>query len=105
MSKKVKITVLKAEYYEDLAEKYAIPHLGKCPFHSPGQTFISDGIHKPEGLCEYAWSPMKDMAGQLSEGKLVQPSGTWLNDDTKGVFTCIDGVRPVIMLVEAEKQD
>ena len=38
---------------------------------------------------------------QLARGELIQPSGTWLRDDSKGVFACVDGVRPVIMLVEA----
>ena len=30
MHKKVKITVLRTEYYQELAEQYAIPNLGKC---------------------------------------------------------------------------
>ena len=42
------------------------------------------------------------MVRQLSLGELVQPSGTWLNDDTIGVFACPDGIRPVIFLLEAE---
>lgn len=37
MHKKVKITVLRTEYYQELAEQYAIPNLGKCPFHQKGQ--------------------------------------------------------------------
>ena len=44
MHKKVKITVLRAEYYQELAEQYAIPNLGKCPFHQKGQVLYSDGI-------------------------------------------------------------
>ena len=42
------------------------------------------------------------MVRQLSLGELVQPSGTWLNDDTIGVFACPDGIRPVIFLLEVE---
>ena len=34
MHKKVKITVLRTEYYQELAEQYAIPNLGMCPFSS-----------------------------------------------------------------------
>lgn len=33
---------------------------------------------------------------------MVQSSGTWLNDDTVGMFACPDGIRPVIFLLEAE---
>ena len=43
MHKKVKITVLRTEYYQELAEQYAIPNLGKCPFHQKGQVLYSDG--------------------------------------------------------------
>ena len=48
------------------------------------------------------WQVIGPMARQLSLGELVQPSGTWLNDDTIGVFACPDGIRPVIFLLEAE---
>ena len=36
MHKKVKITVLRTKYYQELAEQYAIPNFGKCPFHQKG---------------------------------------------------------------------
>ena len=51
MHKKVKITVLRTEYYQELAEQYAIPNLGKCPFHQKGQVLYSDGINPPDGMC------------------------------------------------------
>ena len=102
MHKKVKITVLRTEYYQELAEQYAIPNLGKCPFHQKDQVLYSDGINPPDGMCGVAWQVIAPMARQLSLGELVQPSGTWLNDDTIGVFACPDGIRPVIFLLEAE---
>ena len=55
MHKKVKITVLRTEYYQELAEQYAIPNLGKCPFHQKGQVLYSDGINPPDGMCGVAW--------------------------------------------------
>ena len=51
MHKKVKITVLRTEYDQELAEQYAIPNLGKCPFHQKGQVLYSDGINPPDGMC------------------------------------------------------
>lgn len=54
------------------------------------------------------WDVWRCLAGDCSHGasvilgELVQPSGTWLNDDTIGVFACPDGIRPVIFLLEAE---
>ena len=103
MHKKVKITVLRTEYYQELAEQYAIPNLGKCPFHQKGQVLYSDGINPPDGMCGVAWQVIAPMARQLSLGELVQPSGTWLNDDTIGVFACPDGIRPVIFLLTTER--
>ena len=67
-----------------------------CPFHQKGQVLYSDGINPPDGMCGVAWQVIAPMVRQLSLGELVQPSGTWLNDDTIGVFACPDGIRPVI---------
>ena len=102
MHKKIKITVLRTEYYQELAEQYAIPNLGMCPFHQKGQVLYSDGVNPPDGMCGVAWRVIAPMARQLSLGELVQPSGTWLKDDRVGVFACPDGIRPVIFLLEAE---
>ena len=99
--KNVKITIINTEYYKDIAEKYAVAGLPACPIHKVGQTFISDGINKPKDLCMYAWLPIKEMVGQISRGELMLPKGTWMRDDDKGIFACVDGIRPVIMLVEA----
>ena len=54
MKRDVRITILKSEVDERLAEEYAIPNFGPCLFHKAGQVFVSDGEHKPSGLCDYA---------------------------------------------------
>ena len=105
MKRDVRITILKSEVDQKLAEQYAVSGFEACPFHKAGQVFVSDGEHKPEGLCEYAWKPIKEMVKILSEGELLQPRGTWMVDDDKGVFSCVDGLRPVIMLIEAIHAD
>ena len=102
MRKKVKIPVLRTEYYQELAEQYAIPNLEMCPFHQKGQVLYSNGINPPDGMCGVAWQVIAPMTRQLPLGKLVQPSGTWLKDDTVGVFACPDGMRPVIFSLESE---
>lgn len=56
----IKITILKSEVDQKLADQYAISGFEACLFHKTGQFFVSDGSHKPEGLCEYAWKPIKD---------------------------------------------
>lgn len=102
MRQSIKITVLRNEYYQDLAEQYAIPNLGMCPFHHKGQVLYSDGICCPDGMCGVAWQVIGPMVRQLSEGKLVQPTGTWLKDDSISVAACPDGIRPVIFLMEPD---
>ena len=37
---KVKITVLKTMFNEDLAKEYGVENLSTCPFHKVGQTFF-----------------------------------------------------------------
>lgn len=91
-----------ALWYQELAEQYAIPNLGKCPFHQKGQVLYSDGINPPEGMCSVAWQVIGPMVRRLSEGQTVQPTGTWLNEDSICVFACPDGIRPVIFLLEAQ---
>ncbi len=100
MTHPVRITILKSELDEDLARRYALPTFGVCPFHKPGQVFVSDGAHKPEGLCEYAWKPIEEMVVRLSESGTLLPENAGAKDPGKGVFACVDGLRPVIMLVE-----
>lgn len=102
MEKTVKITVLKTEYDRTLADRYAIPDLGPCPFHRVEQVMYTDGLHMPEGMCEVTWQVLQPWIHQLAKEELVQPSGTWLRDDTKAVFTCLDGVRPVTFLLQAQ---
>lgn len=36
---------------------------------------------------------------------MLQPKGTWMVDDDKGIFTCVDGLCPVIMLIESIKPE
>lgn len=36
---------------------------------------------------------------------MLQPKGTWMVDDDKGIFTCVDGLRLVIMLIESIKPE
>ena len=91
-----------ALWYQELAEQYAVPNLGMCPFHQKGQVLYSDGINPPEGMCGVAWQVIGPMVRRLSEGQTGQPTGTWLNEDSICVFACPDGIRPVIFLLEAQ---
>lgn len=51
--KKVKITVLRCTFNEDLAREYGAEGLKACPMLREGQVFCAD-YAKPEGLCDEA---------------------------------------------------
>lgn len=65
--KKVKITVLKTTFNEDLANEYGVEGLTRCPVHSPGQVFYAD-YRKPDGICDEAWKVMQHYVFALSNG-------------------------------------
>ena len=70
MHKKVKITVLRTEYYQELAEQYAIPNLGKCPFHQKRSSAVQRW-HQSAG-----WDVWRCLAGDCSHGASVILGGT-----------------------------
>lgn len=39
-----------ALWYQELAEQYAVPNLGMCPFHQKGQVLYSDKRYSPLAL-------------------------------------------------------
>ncbi len=50
---KVKITVVKREFYQDLAKEYGRAELGPCSAMQEGQTFYAD-VKCPQGFCHTA---------------------------------------------------
>lgn len=52
---KVKITVLKTDFYPDLAAEYGKPELGPCAAMKVGDVFYAD-VKCPEGFCHTSWN-------------------------------------------------
>ena len=99
--KKVKITVLKCAWHQDLADKYASPGLGPCRYNREGMEFIcTNGWQKPEGLCDNAWKSMMEYVFTLAHGGGDFYDGELLNPKAF-VASCNDGFRPVSFLIEA----
>jgi uncharacterized repeat protein (TIGR04076 family) len=99
--KKVKITVLRKYFYEDLADAYLTEGraVGPCPLLEEGDEFIFEGnAVMPEGFCPWAWIDIYKGVSSLSNGATYTP---WNNRDGIQVLCCTDGVRPVVFLVEA----
>ncbi len=98
---KVKITVLKKHFYEDLAEKFLTEgkSVGPCPLLREGDTFIFEGSAvMPQGFCPWAWIDIYRGVSAISQGATYKP---WNNKDGLQILCCTDGVRPVVFSVEA----
>jgi len=98
--KKVKITVVKTTFNEDLAKIDAHPTLGPCTYNIEGQVFYSNGWQKPDGLCDNAWKSMMEYVMTLAHGGGDFYSG-WMKDKKTAMISCNDGFRPVVYKLEA----
>ncbi|MDR1467837.1 MAG: TIGR04076 family protein [Spirochaetaceae bacterium] len=101
MMRKCKITVLKTTFHEDLAKKYGVEGLKKCPFHKEGQIFFAD-YAKPEGFCDEAWKAIYQFVFALSHGgdKVMFYHNDWIKESGMAISSCNDGIRPVIFKIE-----
>lgn len=100
---KCKITVLRKEYYQDLADRYlADPQVGKCKIFQEGQEFIVDreGFFKMMhgGFCSEAWDSISRYVYAALQGGSIMDG--WTNDEKMMITCCNDGVRPVIFKLE-----
>ena len=71
--KKVKITVLRCTFNEDMAKEYAEPGLKPCSVLKEGQVFYA-GLGKPEGFCDGAGAPFTHTYSPLQMGLSVSIS-------------------------------
>ncbi|HJK06547.1 MAG TPA: TIGR04076 family protein [Methanocorpusculum sp.] len=104
--KKVKITVLKTTFDEELAREYGVFGLGPCPMMQAGQVFYAD-YAKPTGFCDEAWKAIYQYVFALAHG-----AGSdlfyfkdWIKTPGVAVCSCNDGLRPVIFKLEATGEE
>ncbi|WP_295479335.1 TIGR04076 family protein [uncultured Sutterella sp.] len=100
--KKVRITVLKTTFDAELAREYGAPGLGPCPMMREGDVFLAD-YAKPAGLCDEAWKAVYQYVFALAHGagEGLFYYGDWIRRPGVAVVSCNDGLRPVIMKLEA----
>lgn len=99
---KVKITVLKTTFDEELAKEYGAEGLKACPMHETGQVFWAD-YAKPEGMCDEAWKAVYQYVFALAHGAGdgLFYYGDWIGKPGVAICSCNDGLRPVIFKLEA----
>ena len=101
--KKCRITVLKREFYADLAAEYIpIPDFGPCEMMKEGDVFLTGGPFGnecPKDFCAMAWQAICLQATTLAGG------GKVFGHDLVHIACCNDGVRPVVFKLEAYEDD
>lgn len=103
--KKVKITILKTTLQEDLAKEYGVEGLSTCPLMSEGEVYYAD-YAKPEGFCDEAWKAIYQYVFALAHGvQDVWYFHDWIEKLGVAIVSCNDGLRPVIMKLEATDID
>lgn len=96
--KNCRITVVKMARYEDLISKYENPIEHACDLQM-GQSFISEGGQKPQGLCDSAWESMEPFVRELAQGGGNFYNG-WMKNEKSAMISCNDGFRPVSFYIE-----
>ncbi len=99
--KKVKITILKTTLQEDLAKEYGVDNFTTCPLMKEGETYYAD-YAKPDGFCDEAWKAIYQYVFALAHGvKETWYYSDWIKKPGVAIVSCNDGLRPVIMKLEA----
>ena len=96
--KKVRITVLKTTFDEELAREYGAEGLSACPMLREGQVFA-----KPAGFCDEAWKAIYQYVFALAHGagEHIFYYGDWIRKPGVAICSCNDGLRPVIFKLES----
>ena len=99
--KKVRITILKTTFQQELAEEYGMDGLTVCPLMEEGQVFYAD-YAKPDGFCDEAWKAIYQYVFALAHGAdEIWYFGDWIKKPGVAIVSCNDVLRPVIMKLEA----
>lgn len=104
--KKVKITVIRKMFNEDLVREYGTNNLTACPMLREGQVFYAD-YAKPEGLCDEAWKAIYQYVFALAHGAGNETFyyGDWIRKPGVAICSCNDGLRPVIFKLEVTDEE
>ena len=94
----VKITAIRKADYKDLQRLYENPIEHTCDVQE-GDTWVSRGGERPEGMCESAWDSMRSFVEALSRGEGNFYDG-WMQNPFSAMISCNDGFRPVSFLLE-----
>lgn len=98
---KVKITVLKKMFLEDLVAEYLSQEMkeagfGPCSAVQVGQEFILSEPNMPQGFCSWAWADLhRDVIAMMTGSEF-----RWHDPKSVALTCCTDAVRPVVFKIE-----
>lgn len=95
---KVRITVVRKVWHNDLSEKYENPISHACDVRE-GQVWISEDAARPEGFCDSAWQSLQPFVMALACGGRDFYDG-WMKNPRSAMISCNDGFRPVSFYLE-----
>ena len=90
---------MKKVCHSDLMEEYENPIEHACDMQV-GDSFISEGSVRPDGLCQSAWESISPFVLALTYGA-EDLYGGWMKNKRSAMISCNDGFRPVSFLLEA----
>lgn len=93
---KLKITVLKRMFNQDLADKYCA-NATPCARFTDGQEFLIDSVNQPPDFCYWAWHDIYMVVSVLMRGGDFMP---WMKDKSTIIACCSDGIRPVVFEIK-----
>lgn len=96
--RKVKITAIRKNVYDDLIKEYENPIEHTCDI-KVNDVFFSINCRKPDGFCESAWQTILPFVKELSKGPTDFYDG-WMKDKNTAIISCNDGFRPVSFLLQ-----
>ena len=102
--RKVKITVIRKEFYPDFADEFLSEGkgAGACSLLEVGDTLIFEGgAQMPESFCPWAWIDIYHNVSAIASGSTYYP---WNKRDGQTIACCTDGIRPVVFKIEAITQ-
>ena len=94
----VRITAIRKADYRDLQALYENPIEHACDVLE-GQSWVSHGGARPDGLCPSAWDSMHWFVQELAAGRGYFYDG-WMRNPYSALISCNDGFRPVSFLLE-----
>ena len=94
----VRITAMRQTVYRDLMQEFENPIEHTCDI-KVGQSFVSIGAQRPQGLCESAWESMRPFVEALANGEGNFFDG-WMKNPYSAMISCNDGFRPVSFYLE-----